>query len=390
MINQAVILVGGKGSRLGKITKRTPKPLLKINDRPFLDYLINFFIKFKVNNILLITKYKHELFRKKYHNKKIGKVIIKCLKQNKFLGTSGSIKEAINKLNNKFFLSNGDTIFDINLFDFQKRFKEKFAGILACSNIQEISKRYSLFNKNREKAISSGIYLLKKNNIKKYLISPGSLENEVINKIPKNKFKTISYSKKFIDIGTQKDLKRANKFLNHFEKKKCAFLDRDGVINYDYGYVHKKNNFKWKKNIFKAIKLLNDNNYYVIIISNQSGIGRSYYNKSDVDSLHCWINKKLNNYGAYIDKFYFAPYYKFSKNKKYLRDRKDRKPNIGMFLRALNDFNIIKKGSFYIGDKNVDRIAAKNFKIKYLNVDNNSDLYKLIFSLLKNDLKKKL
>lgn len=378
MINQAVILVGGKGLRLGKITKKTPKPLLKINNKPFLDYLINYFIRFKVTNILLITKYKHELFKKRYHNKKIGKVAIKCIRQNKFLGTSGSIKEVLNKLNDKFFLSNGDTIFDINLFDFQRKFKDKFAGILACSNIQEISKRYSLFNLNGQKILSSGIYLLKKNNIKKFLICPGSLENDVINKIPKNKFKTISYSKKFIDIGTKKDLKRANRFLSNFEKKKCAFLDRDGVINYDFGYVYKQNNFKWKKNIFKAIKFLNDNNYYVIVITNQSGIGRGLYSYKDVESLHDWINKKLFNHGALIDRFYYAPYYKFSKNKKYRKGKNLRKPNTGMFEKAKKEINIDLKRSFYIGDNQTDRKAAKKFKIKYFNVDNKTDLYNLL------------
>ena len=378
MINQAVILVGGKGLRLGKITKKTPKPLLKINNKPFLDYLINYFIRFKVTNILLITKYKHELFKKRYHNKKIGKVAIKCIRQNKFLGTSGSIKEVLNKLNDKFFLSNGDTIFDINLFDFQRKFKDKFAGILACSNIQEISKRYSLFNLNGQKILSSGIYLLKKNNIKKFLICPGSIENDVINKIPKNKFKTISYSKKFIDIGTKKDLKRANRFLSNFEKKKCAFLDRDGVINYDFGYVYKQNNFKWKKNIFKAIKFLNDNNYYVIVITNQSGIGRGLYSYKDVESLHDWINKKLFNHGALIDRFYYAPYYKFSKNKKYRKGKNLRKPNTGMFEKAKKEINIDLKRSFYIGDNQTDRKAAKKFKIKYFNVDNKTDLYNLL------------
>lgn len=378
MINQAVILVGGKGLRLGKITKKTPKPLLKINNKPFLDYLINYFIRFKVTNILLITKYKHELFKKRYHNKKIGKVAIKCIRQNKFLGTSGSIKEVLNKLNDKFFLSNGDTIFDINLFDFQRKFKDKFAGILACSNIQEISKRYSLFNLNGQKILSSGIYLLKKNNIKKFLICPGSLENDVINKIPKNKFKTISYSKKFIDIGTKKDLKRANRFLSNFEKKKCAFLDRDGVINYDFGYVYKQNNFKWKKNIFKAIKFLNDNNYYVIVITNQSGIGRGLYSYKDVESLHDWINKKLFNHGALIDRFYYAPYYKFSKNKKYRKGKNLRKPNIGMFEKAMKEINIDLKKSFFVGDSQTDKKAAKKFKIKYFNVDNKTDLYNLL------------
>ena len=70
-----------------------------------------------------------------------------------------------------------------------------------------------------------------------------------------------------------------------------------------------------KKNVKKAIKFLNDNNYYVIVISNQSGIGRGFYKEKDVEKLHTWINSQLNLYGAYIDKFYYSPFYKFSKTK---------------------------------------------------------------------------
>ena len=78
------------------------------------------------------------------------------------------------------------------------------------------------------------------------------------------------------------------KFVN-----KAIFLDRDGVINYDYGYVHKIKNFKFKKNVFKAIKFLNKKNYLVIIITNQSGIGRGYYSKKELNILHKWMKKKV-------------------------------------------------------------------------------------------------
>ena len=81
-------------------------------------------------------------------------------------------------------------------------------------------------------------------------------------------------------------------------------MDRDGVINEDLGYVFKKENFIWKKNIFKAIKYINDNNFYVFVITNQSGIGRGFYNEHDLNTLHLWINKKLNTNGAYIDDFF--------------------------------------------------------------------------------------
>ncbi len=163
-----------------------------------------------------------------------------------------------------------------------------------------------------------------------------------------------------------------------WRKKKCVFLDRDGVINYDYGYVYKKEKFKWKKNVIKAIKLLNDNGFLVIVISNQSGVGRGFYSHLDVKKLHTWINKKLISYEAFIDRFYFSPYFKFSTNKKYRLGEKFRKPNTGMFKKAMEDFKIDKNNSYFIGDNDSDRKAAKKFKIKYFNVDNNTDLYSLI------------
>ena len=74
---------------------------------------------------------------------------------------------------------------------------------------------------------------------------------------------------------------------------KAAFLDRDGVLNHDTGYVHKIKDFKWKKNVFEAIRFLNTNKYLVIIISNQSGIGRGYYTEKSLKKLNMWIQKQL-------------------------------------------------------------------------------------------------
>ena len=99
------------------------------------------------------------------------------------------------------------------------------------------------------------------------------------------------------------------------DNKKAVFLDRDGVVNYDYNYVHSRQNFKWKKNVKEAIKLLNDNNNYVFIVTNQSGIGRGFYHEDDVIKLHKWINFELIKNSAHIDEFFYAPYFKDSKKK---------------------------------------------------------------------------
>ena len=210
------------------------------------------------------------------------------------------------------------------------------------------------------------------------------MENDVLLNLPKSKFKKIAYKKFFLDIGVKKDLKKASNFLKKTYKKKCIFLDRDGVINFDTGYLFKKRDFVWKKNIVKTIKFLNDNNYYVVVISNQSGVGRGLYKENDVNKLHSWINKQLNYKGAYIDKFYYSPFYKFSKFKKYRKGANLRKPIIGMFKLATKDFEIIKEKSYFVGDKESDRLAAKKFKIKYINVDNETNLYNLLVKKLRH------
>jgi len=123
--------------------------------------------------------------------------------------------------------------------------------------------------------------------------------------------------------------------------KSAVFLDRDDVINKDLGYVHKKNNFIWKKGIFKFIKELNDKNYYVFVVTNQSGIGRGYYTEKDLEKLNCWINNMLYKKGAHIDEFFHPPYFKHSLIKKFRKFLYLRKPNTGMIDLAKKNGKLI-------------------------------------------------
>ena len=110
---QAVILVGGLGSRLGKLTKKTPKPLLNIDGHSFIDYQINFLSKFPFKEILLLCGYRGNFFKKKYHLKKKNNTLIKCIIENKKLGTGGALINAKKSLNNYFLLCNGDTFLSL-------------------------------------------------------------------------------------------------------------------------------------------------------------------------------------------------------------------------------------------------------------------------------------
>ena len=117
-IDQAVILAGGLGSRLGNITKKIPKPLIKVNGIPFIEYIIENFSRFGIKKILILTSYKSKHFFKKYHNKTLYGLKIRCHDEKKAKGTGGALLDAKKKLDNFFYLCNGDTFFNINILNF--------------------------------------------------------------------------------------------------------------------------------------------------------------------------------------------------------------------------------------------------------------------------------
>ena len=103
-IDQVFILCGGLGSRLGKITKKTPKPLIKFNNKPFLDYILKSIARHNIKNIFLLCGYKDKLFTKRYDNKKILNSKIKCIVEPKPLGSGGALYNARKYMDNNFFL----------------------------------------------------------------------------------------------------------------------------------------------------------------------------------------------------------------------------------------------------------------------------------------------
>ena len=146
-------------------------------------------------------------------------------------------------------------------------------------------------------------------------------------------------------------------------KFKCAFLDRDGVINHDKGYISKISDFKIYPGVGKAINLLNKKKYLVIIITNQSGIGRGLIKIKELKKLHTYLKKKISKDGGKIDDIFYCPFHpKFGKGK-YKKKSNDRKPGDGMIKKAIKKWSIDPKKSFMIGDKIIDKLAAKKLKL---------------------------
>ncbi len=154
-------------------------------------------------------------------------------------------------------------------------------------------------------------------------------------------------------------------------KKPASFLDRDGVINVEKGYVYSISDFEWINGAKNTIKILNDNNYYVFIVTNQSGISKKLYTENDVIKLHKYINKELEKIDAHIDDFFYSPYHPDFPNR-YADLSNLRKPDIGMLKMAEKKWNFDKSKSFLIGDKVTDLLCADKYGIKsYLFETNN-------------------
>ena len=394
-IKQAVIVAGGKGTRLGKIAKRIPKPILKFNHQPFLHYLINNLITNNIKNIIVLAGHKGKSIKKSLRKFKNVKVLI----EKRPLGTGGALTSNLSILDDKFLFLNGDSflndILENKILKFNSS-KKNYLILVKNKNYKTNNKlsrlsigvRDEILIKNRGNLMYSGISCLIKKDLKdfpknEYL----SFEEKIVPRLINQKRCKGELSKEFfIDIGTKKNYRFAKLKLRKNLKKKCVFFDRDNTLIFDRGYTYKRKDLKWKTGAIKAIKVLNELNYLTVVITNQSGVARGYYTEKDVDNFHNHMNSQLKKRKIIINDFYYCPYHILGKGK-YKKKSLDRKPNNGMIKKAIRKWNIDSKKSFFIGDTYADQMSAKKSNIKFYKA--NKNLYSLIKNILKYESRQK-
>ena len=371
-----VILAGGKGSRIKHLLANKPKPMAKFNKKFFIEYIIQNFSRYDFENIYILTGYKSKIIFKKFHNKKYNFINITCIDEKKPMGTGGALYELKKRKKNDFILINGDTIFDINLKSLiNSAKKNSIASVALVKNtINKKNRKLNnldikdgiILKKGKAGFMNGGIYFFKKK-IFRYIKNKNlSLEEDIFPKLMKKRIISGKVFKKFfIDIGTPNSFKRAKKeLLNHF-KKPAVFLDRDGVINQDYGYVHKIKNFIFRKGVLKGLKFLIEKNYYLFIITNQAGIAKNIFKEKDFFNLHKDLKIKLSLKNIYFDEVQYCPYHPKSKIKKFKKRSSLRKPDNKMVKNLMSNWFVNKKESFMIGDKLSDQQCAQKSKIKF-------------------------
>lgn len=148
-----------------------------------------------------------------------------------------------------------------------------------------------------------------------------------------------------------------------------AFLDRDGVLNVDKGYVYRPEDLEWVKGAPEAVRLLNEAGYRVIVITNQSGIARGLYDEDAVHRFHDHMQTHLAGHGARIDAFYYCPHHPEGRVPQFAIACDCRKPKAGLLERAERDFPVDKERSFLVGDRDHDLQAAREFGVSGFKFD---------------------
>ena len=371
-----VILAGGKGSRIKSLLKKKPKPMAIFNKKPFLEYIIQSYSKYHFKNIFVLAGYKSGEIFNKFENKHYNCTSITCLKEKKPMGTAGALNILKKKRINDFILINGDTLLEVNLNKLVKSCGENSYGSLTLiknksykSNKKLVSmgiKNNKIIYQKKNNFMNGGVYFFKKKILKFIKNKNTSLEDQLLpGLIKKRKISGLVVKNFFLDIGTPKNFNRAKNLLLKNCTKPAAFLDRDGVINYDTGYVHKIKDFKFRPGVIAGLKFLRNKNYYVFIVTNQAGIGRGIYNENQFYELQNNLKEKLQKKDIFFDDINFCPYHPDAKIKKYRKITDLRKPGNLMIKQIENKWHIKRKKSFMIGDKISDKICAAKSKLYF-------------------------
>jgi D-glycero-D-manno-heptose 1,7-bisphosphate phosphatase len=162
----------------------------------------------------------------------------------------------------------------------------------------------------------------------------------------------------FMDISLAESLREAEETVRSFRRRPAVFLDRDGVLNEDLGWVHAPEQWRWTPGAREAVRWLNDAGYLVIVVTNQAGIGRGYYSEAGFAAFTRWIDERLAEAGAHADAWYHCPHHPTEALGDLRVACACRKPAPGMLLNALRDWEIDIGRSVMVGDADDDLEAA--------------------------------
>jgi D-glycero-D-manno-heptose 1,7-bisphosphate phosphatase len=378
-LRQCAILAGGLATRLGDIAAETPKPVLKVAGRPFMTWLMREMLRFGVEEFLILTGHLSAVVEDAVIDAvaslpRHARVVFS--EEPDRAGTGGALFHASPHLHERFLLCNGDSLFDCNLAALVGAFAHDGPEVLGRMIVREIpdASRYgtvalhgdhvAAFSERpaadtvAQGIINAGIYAFDKR-VLDLLCANGSLERDLLPRLAQSgQLRATRQHGWFVDIGIPDDLAHARRELASCMDRPALFLDRDGVLNIDHGYVGSQDRWEWVDGAREAVALATAHGWHVFVVTNQAGVARGLYGVPEVDALLIWLADELRRAGGTLDDWRYCPYHTEAKVDAYRRDHDWRKPAPGMILDLLKTWELDPRRCIMVGDKDTDMQAA--------------------------------
>lgn len=381
---KAVIIAGGRGTRLGLI--EIPKPMVQVGEKPVLEYQINLLRHYGIIEIFILIGHLGHVIKDYFGDGKDFGVNLRYYSDDKPLGTSGCVKVLESEIGEDFLILYGDLMLDIKLDDFWEFHKNKGGAgtIIAHPNdhpydsdlvvIDNDCRIIDLLPRGRKpkyyaNLVNAAVYILTLA-VFKYIPkgAPSDFVKDVFPIMLKHSEKLYVYrTEEYIkDIGTVDRLEEVNKDflsgkvhrLSKQFKRPAIFMDRDGTLMKDIQLLHRVEDLELFPFSMYTIKKINDSNFLALVVTNQPVIAKNLCDISTVKGIHNKLETLLGRGGAYLNDIYFCPHHPDKgyqeENKKFKIECGCRKPKAGMIEKAVKEYNVDLELSWFIGDTTTD------------------------------------
>ena len=387
---KVIIMAGGRGTRISSLYNNIPKPMIKLNGKPIIEYQIENFKKFGLNEFIITVGPMGEQIMDYFGDGSKYNVMIEYYIEKQPLGTAGALFCLKDKLTNDFFVLNGDLLFNFDIYSFLQFHLQNggYATVLSHSNDHPYDS--SIIQSDQTGLVVNWLYKGMQYNWYKNQVNAGIhiLSPEILSTCQANKtldldrdvllplinqkklyaYKTTEY---VYDIGTPDRLNAAIHDLKFGmlnkkrlkNKQHAIFLDRDGVINKEKGIISDINDFELIEGVAQAIRKMNRYGWLVIVITNQPVIARGELSMEGLEVIHDKMETLLGNEGAFIDDIFVCPHHPHrgyeGEIPEYKIECACRKPKPGMLIEASKKYNIKLSESWMIGNHIRDIVAGK-------------------------------
>ncbi len=347
-----------------------PATWVAIDARPFPDYLLLEAWRFGFREVLLIAADGTSRARACLDASRLGedtRLSIKAI-ESPGTGTGGALHTARSRLDDHFLLLEGSSWFDFNWLSLVTidGAEHATATLALRQPIGPSARKSARLDGAAVRGfggapgpVAGGVCLMS-SRIVEHVSAASSLEDDVFPRLAQSgDLRGLVASGRYIDIADPADRATAGGCVPKWRRRPAVFLDRDGTLNQDTGYVHRAEDLRWLPGAMRAVRRLNDSGHYVFVVTNQSGVARGMFDEAAVRDLHRFMNRELRAAGAHIDDMRYCPHHPDATIAAYRSVCACRKPAGGMILDLMEHWPVIASSSIMIGDKEIDAAAGR-------------------------------